>query len=134
MVNAIPTANTNLAVGAICSPNANCDWPSGEFGLRTRCSILSSSPGFGTRVLGGECNQSCQQYRSDDSISPKPAAKRFLILRIELLILIDDLSAHQPLLPTNNPLERTVRAESGEMCELLHTSNHRYFDGNNKGP
>jgi hypothetical protein len=26
-----------------------------------------------------------------------------------------------------------VRAESGEMCELLHTSNHRYFDGNNKG-
>ena|SRR6516165_961461 len=20
------------------------------------------------------------------------------------------------------------------MCELLHTSNHRYFDGNNKGP
>ena len=22
----------------------------------------------------------------------------------------------------------------GGMCELLHTSNHRYFDGNNKGP
>ena len=26
-----------------------------------------------------------------------------------------------------------MRAESGEMCELLHTSNHHYFDGNNNG-
>src|SRR5262245_46424889 len=93
------------------------------------CSILSSRPV--TRELGGERNQSCQQYRSDDSISPKPATKRFLIFRIEPLILIDDLSAHRPLLST---LGRIVRAESGEMCELLHTSNHRYFDGNNKGP
>src|SRR5262249_21528139 len=32
---------------------------------------------------------------SDYSISPKPATKRFLIFRIELLILIDDLSAHR---------------------------------------
>src|SRR6516164_7596437 len=45
--------------------------------------------------------KSCQQYRSDNGISPKPATKRFLIFRIELLILIDDLSAHRPLLPTN---------------------------------
>src|SRR5262245_45996073 len=58
MVNAIPTANTNLAgFGAICSPH-------------------------------------CKQSR---------------------------------------PLGRIVRAKSAEMCDLLHTSNHRYFDGNNKG-
>ena len=30
-------------------------------------------------------------------------------------------------------LGRIVRAESGETCELLHTSNHHSFDGNNKG-
>src|SRR5262249_11724480 len=39
----------------------------------------------------------------------------------------------EPLLPTNDPVGRIVRAESEKMCELLHTSNHRYFDGNNKG-
>src|SRR5262249_61559581 len=43
--------------------------------------------------------KSCQQYRSDNGISPKPATKRFLIFRIELLILVDELSAHRPLLP-----------------------------------
>src|SRR5215467_14842482 len=58
------------------------------------CSILSSSH-FLTRELRGKCNQSCQQYRSDNSISPKPPTKRFLIFRIELLIFIDHLSAHR---------------------------------------
>src|SRR5262249_60342077 len=33
----------------------------------------------------------------------------------------------------SRPLGRIVRAESGETCELLHTSNHHYFDGNNNG-
>src|SRR6516162_8219651 len=61
------------------------------------CSILSSNRRFGTREIGGECNQSCQQYRSDNSISPKPPTKRFLIFRIELLIFIDELCAHRPL-------------------------------------
>jgi len=32
---------------------------------------------------------------ADNSISPKPATKRFLIFRIELLILVDDLSTHR---------------------------------------
>jgi hypothetical protein len=73
----------------------------GEFGLRMHCCILNGSPRFVTRELGGEYNQSCQQYRSDNSISPKPATKRFLIFRIEPLILIDPLSAHRPLLPTS---------------------------------
>jgi hypothetical protein len=43
----------------------------GEFGLRVRmhCSILSGSLEFLTRK-GGECNQSCKQYRSDNSINP----------------------------------------------------------------
>src|SRR6516165_12757849 len=72
-----------------------------QFGLRMDCCILNGSLRFVTRELEGECNQSCQQYRSDNSVSPKPAPKRFLILRIEPLILIDDLSAHRPLLPTN---------------------------------
>jgi len=68
-------------------------------------------------TLEGECNQSCQQYRSDNSIDPKLATKRFLIFRIELLILIDDLSAHRnPLLPTSqNRQGRIVGTESGEM-------------------
>src|SRR5215468_5214171 len=57
-------------------------------------SKLSSSH-FVTRGPRGECNQSCQQYRSDNSISPKPATKRFLIFRIELLIFVDHLSAHR---------------------------------------
>src|SRR5262245_33575041 len=73
----------------------------GEFGLRMHCCILNGSPRFVTRELGGEYNQSCQQYRSDNSISLKPATKRFLIFRIEPLILIDHLSAHRPLLPTS---------------------------------
>src|SRR5215471_9226876 len=68
----------------------------GEVGLRARC-MLSSSPRLATRELQGKYNQSCQQYRSNNSISPKPATKRFLIFRIEPLILVDDLSAHRPL-------------------------------------
>ena len=32
------------------------------------------------------------------------------------------------------PVCRTLEGESGEMCEFLHTSNHLYFDGDNKGP
>jgi hypothetical protein len=32
------------------------------------------------------------------------------------------------------PVCRTLEGESGEMCDLLHTSNHHYFDGDNKGP
>jgi hypothetical protein len=27
-----------------------------------------------------------------------------------------------------------LESESGEMCDFLHTSNHHYFDGDNKGP
>src|SRR5262249_54559866 len=51
--------------------------------------------------FGGECNQSCQQYRSDSSIRPKPATKLFLIFRIECSILIDYLFPHRtpPFLP-----------------------------------
>jgi len=30
-------------------------------------------------------------------------------------------------------LGRIVRAKSAERCEPLHTYNHRYFDGNNRG-
>jgi hypothetical protein len=32
------------------------------------------------------------------------------------------------------PVPLLVPALIGEMCELLHTSNRFYFDGNNKGP
>src|SRR5262249_17197667 len=39
-----------------------------------------------------------------------------------------------PSLQTKSPLGRIVRAESGEMCELLHTSNQHCCDENNKGP
>jgi hypothetical protein len=66
----------------------------GEFGVRTHCSILSRSPRFVTWDLQGKYNQSCQQYRSDNSISPKPATKRFLIFRFELSIFVDELSEH----------------------------------------
>jgi hypothetical protein len=39
---------------------------------------------FVTRELGNEYNQSCQQYRLDNGVDPKPAPIRFLIFRIEL--------------------------------------------------
>ena len=59
--------------------------------------------------------KSCQQYRSDNGISPKPETKRFLIFRIELLILIDELSAHRPLhlstAQTNVPLHGLGRCD-----------------------
>jgi hypothetical protein len=45
--------------------------------------------------LRGECDQSCQQYRSNNGISPKPTTKRSLIFRIELSIFNDELSAHR---------------------------------------
>jgi hypothetical protein len=32
------------------------------------------------------------------------------------------------------PACRTLEGESGEMCDLMHTSNHHYFDGDNKAP
>jgi hypothetical protein len=78
--------------------------------------------------------KSCQQYRSDNGISPKPATKRFLIFRIELLILIDELSAHRtpPAKETKVGWRGLWGTESGERCELLHTLKHHYFDGNNK--
>src|SRR5215467_13323818 len=78
------------------------------------CSLLSSSPWLAAWQVDGECNQSCQQYRSDYSISPKPATKRFLIFRIELLILIDDLSAHRT--PPGNKPKMDCGTESDEMC------------------
>src|SRR5215467_13773419 len=83
------------------------------------CSILSSSH-FLTRELRGKCNQSCQQYRSDNSISPKPATKRFLIFRIELLIFIDELPAHRtpPSLPGGDG--GGVSATSKTLCEAVH--------------
>src|SRR5262249_19426564 len=83
-----------------------CDEPSGEFGLRLRYSILSGSPCFVAWELGRECNQSCQQYRSDNDISPEPATNHFLIFRIEPVILVDHLTAHRPLLPTNQTRSR----------------------------
>src|SRR5215831_7101300 len=98
-----PGAVTSMIVAVSTRPNRqnrnrcsrmSVNQPSGEFGLRMYCSILSGSLGVLTRK-GGECNQSCQQYRSDNSISPKPATKRFLIFRIELLIFVDELSAHR---------------------------------------
>src|SRR5262249_11548598 len=70
--------------------------------------MLSSSPRLVTRELQGKCNQSCQQYRSNNSISPKPATKRFLIFRIEFLIFVDELSAHRtpPFLPPGGKMEK----------------------------
>jgi hypothetical protein len=60
-----------------------------------------------TRELQGKCNQSCQQYRSNNSISPKPATKRFLIFQIELLIFIDELSAHRnPSISARRKMEK----------------------------
>src|SRR5262249_27711473 len=70
------------------------------------------SAGNDTRELGGECNQSCQQYRSDNGISPKPTTKHFLIVRIELFILIESLPANRPL-PQTNKRGRIVRAKRG---------------------
>src|SRR5262249_36339745 len=86
--------------------------------------ILSSSLWFVTREVGGECNQSCQQYRSDYSVSPKPATKRFLICRIELLILVDDLSAHRtpPSLPSQGRWRGRLSGTSKILCEAVHTS------------
>src|SRR5262249_46917365 len=66
--------------------------------------------------------KSCQQYRSDNSISPKPATKRFLIFRIELLVLIDELSAHRipPPLPRGR-WGKGVLGISKILCEVVHT-------------
>ena len=68
--------------------------------------------------------KSCQQYRSDNGISPKPATKRFLIFRIELLILIDELSAHRtpPAKETKVGCGDCGDRIGGDVCELLHTS------------
>jgi hypothetical protein len=33
-----------------------------------------------------------------------------------------------------NPPDHSLERKPGERCELLHTSNHHFFDGNNKGP
>src|SRR5262249_8468148 len=78
-------------------------WPrddrSGDLGLRKHCRIFSSEPYFIARELRGNYNQPRQQYRSDNRISPKIAPNCFLICRIELLIFVDDLSAHRIPLP-----------------------------------
>ena len=68
--------------------------------------------------------KSCQQYRSDNGISPKPETKRFLIFRIELLILIDELSAHRtpPAKETKVGCGDCGDRIGGDVCELLHTS------------
>src|SRR5262249_5937360 len=120
-----PGAVTSMIVAVSTRPNRqnrnrcsrmSVNQPSGEFGLRMYCSILSGSLAVLTRK-GGECNQSCQQYRSNNSISPKPATKRFLIFRIELLIFVDEFPAHQT--PPANKLKslgRILGTESGEMC------------------
>src|SRR5215831_1155825 len=124
-----PGAVTSMIVAVSTRPNRqnrnrcsrmSVNQPSGEFGLRMYCSILSGSLGVLTRK-GGECNQSCQQYRSDNSISPKPATKRFLIFRIELLILVDVLSAHRPLHLSQGKMEARVSGTSKTLCEAVHT-------------
>src|SRR5262249_40880358 len=74
-----------------------------------------------TRELQGKCNQSSQQYCSKNSISPKPATKRFLIFRIELSIFVDDLSAHRtPSYRQAYRQAKVARADcgdrTGEMC------------------
>src|SRR5215471_18769533 len=100
-----------------------------QFGLRMDCCILDGSPRFVTRELEGECNQSCQQYRSDNSISPKPAPKRFLIFRIELLVLVDHLSAHRTPPAQKAEVRRgIVGVESDEMSEPLHTLNASFLE------
>src|SRR5262249_19064234 len=74
-------------------------------------------------------NQSHQQYRSDNSISPKPPTKSFLIFRIELLVLVDHLSAHRTPPAQEAEVRRgIVGVESDERCEILHTLNASFLE------
>src|SRR5262249_61291099 len=62
-----------------------------------------------------------QQYRSNNSISPKPATKRFLIFRIEPLIFIDELPAHRnPSISPPGEDGGGVSATSEALCEAVH--------------
>src|SRR5215475_14448727 len=72
---------------------------------------------------------SCQIPRSANRVNPKPAPKGFLIFRIELLVLVDHLSAHRTPPAQEAEVRRgIVGVESDEMCELLHTLNASFLE------
>src|SRR5262249_42452110 len=82
------------------------------------------TPEFSPRGLVARGNYPPSPTAPRTGINPKPATKGFLIFRIELLILVGDLSAHRTP-PSQGKMEERLSRTSKTLCEAVHTSSPR---------